>query len=84
VGGVLLLHRLLSSLILSVMREPPAFLTIAEVMARLRVSRPTVRRHIRRGTLRAVRFRGGRRVLIPVDALAEFLQPIHRTWKKGA
>jgi excisionase family DNA binding protein len=60
------------------MLEFPAFSTVNEVAARTRLSRASVHRAIRLGRLRALRPDGVRRLLIPSDALQEFLQPSPR------
>jgi len=48
-------------------------LTVAEVARRLRVHEITVRRHIKAGTLRAVRV--GRSIRVQEEDLERFLQP---------
>ncbi|WP_370588711.1 helix-turn-helix domain-containing protein [Pseudonocardia sp. C8] len=42
--------------------DPQRFLTMAEVAAELRVSRRTIERHVREGTIRAIRLGRLRRV----------------------
>jgi excisionase family DNA binding protein len=60
------------------------FLTIAEAAARARLSRATVRRAIRLGRLRALRPDGVRRLVVPAEALAAFLQPVPRSLRARA
>jgi excisionase family DNA binding protein len=59
--------------------DPRPFLTVSEVALRVRLSRATVRRAIRLGQLRALRPHGIRRVVVPTDAVEEFLRPSPRS-----
>ncbi|MDR2378925.1 MAG: helix-turn-helix domain-containing protein [Bifidobacteriaceae bacterium] len=62
------------------MDPKPAFLTVAEVAATLRVSDMTIYRLIAGGELRALKV--GRSYRIPAEALDEWLQDDAR-WEQG-
>jgi excisionase family DNA binding protein len=56
--------------------ELPSFFTVDEVAARLRVHRTTVYAACERGVIRHARI--GKRIVIPEDALVEYLAEIQR------
>lgn len=57
---------------MSIANLPTAYLTIAEVAAALRLSRMTVYRMVRAGTLAADRF--GKSYRVPESAVAEYIR----------
>jgi excisionase family DNA binding protein len=57
------------SLLPEKINDVPRFMTIAELMKRTTLSRPTIYRHIKNGSIPA--FRVGRRVLIDAEFLSQ-------------
>ena len=67
--------------VLSVKAGSPQFITIAELMERSTLSRPTVYRHIKRGSIPTIKI--GRRVLIDAEFLVQLQKQAALSAKEG-